>query len=67
MKVIFLLIALATVFAVVIGVEYLMKLAKKNQSKESEKQKGAIDNEIEGYRKSAENIKEIKEKLNNIN
>lgn len=67
MKLIIIMIGAATVFAVLIGSEYLMKLVKKKHSEESEKQKGAINKEIDDYQKSTENFKEVKEKINNLN
>jgi uncharacterized protein with von Willebrand factor type A (vWA) domain len=67
MRIIALLIALATVIVVVIGYEYLTKLANKNQKDENEKHKGSIDKEIEDLKNSSEKTKEIKEKINNIN
>jgi len=60
MKLIALLIALTTVIVVVIGYEYLNKLANK-------KHKGAVDKEIEDLKNSSEKTKEIKEKINNLN
>lgn len=67
MRIILILVGIATVIAVVKGSEYLMKLAKKQHLEDSEKHKGAIDKEIDDYQKSAENINKIKEKLNNQN
>lgn len=60
MRIIAFLIALTTVIVVVIGYEYLTKLANK-------KHKGAVDKEIEDLKNSSEKTKEIKEKINNLN
>lgn len=67
MRIIALLIALATVIAVVVGYDYLTKLFKKKQNDEDQKHKGALDKEIEDLKNSSEKIKEVKEKINNIN
>lgn len=67
MRIIALLIALATVIAVVVGYDYLTKIVKKNQKDEDQKHKGALDKEIEDLKNSSEKIKEVKEKINNIN
>jgi hypothetical protein len=61
------MIGVATVFAVLVGYEYLMKLAKKNHSEESEKHKKAINKEIDEYQKSTENFEKVKQKINNLN
>ena len=66
MKVIFLLIAIATVFVVVIGAEYLMKLAQKKTKQEADKQKEAVKEQLDVYDRLSNDLKEIKKQVNKI-
>jgi Tfp pilus assembly protein PilO len=67
MRLIAFLISIATVIVVILGYEYLMKLVKKNNKKEESNLDETIDKEIDDYKTKSEKIKNLKEKINNIN
>lgn len=66
MKLIIISLGVVTVFASILITDVLIRLVHKKIHKDIQKKKDSVNNQIQGYQKMSDEVKQIKNQINKI-